>query len=33
MVWVDGTMATVDMSELSAETETKLKVGDLSVGL
>lgn len=31
MVWEDGTVASVDLSELSADTETSLKVGDLSV--
>lgn len=32
-MWVDGTMASVDMYESSAETETNLKVRDLGVEL
>lgn len=33
MVWVEGTMASADVPELSAETQTSLKVGDLAVEL
>jgi hypothetical protein len=32
-VWEEGTMASAGVPELSAETQTNLKVGDLGVEL